>query len=219
MLDGAKNKAHRPDIRCPITPSILLKLMNGAEFGCTNKYETIMFQCCFHLAFCCFLRVSEFCVPSKRNNQDWNRVIALSDIHITDDGELQLNIRMSKTDQSGKGTLLCLKKSTTSQTCVVSRMERYLEIRPPGDGPLFKHYDHLPLSKYEFSAVLRRLLLHAGIKENIKTHSFRIGAASWCYANNIPDSQIKDMGCWSQSSNSHKLYIRLPRIDMSVITT
>ncbi len=218
MLEGAKRTSHKPDIRCPITPTILTQLVSGAQYGCETNYESVMFQSVFLLAFFNFLRVSEFTVNSKKDQQTWHKCIALSDIHITPGGELQLTIRFSKTDQVGKGTLLSIQKSQRGQLCPVVAMERYLAIRPPGAGPLYKHFDHAPLTKYEFTSVLKHLLSLCGIKGNIKSHSFRIGAATWCFSNNIPENQIQEMGRWAQSSNCHKRYIRMPKVDIRMST-
>ena len=88
-----------------------------------------------------------------------------------------------------------------------------------------------PVRVYKQSGAILRDLLSAGqmprspisrsffvtaLKENLqfcdldillyKTHSFRIGAASWAAAKGIPDTQIRDSGRWK--SNIFLRYIR-----------
>ncbi|XP_038056044.1 uncharacterized protein LOC119728036 [Patiria miniata] len=63
--------------------------------------------------------------------------------------------------------------------CPVQAMEKYLVRRPAAKGPLFCHANGAPLTQYQFGAVLRRVLHHAGVPPlQHGTHSFRIGAAT-----------------------------------------
>ena len=216
MLDGAKNKSQRPDIRTPITPSILVKLVNGADVGCSSQYEAVLFKNVFLMAFSCFLRVSEFCVGSKSSKMDAHKVLGISDIHISLHGELQIRIRYSKTDQHGTGTILCVQRSSSNQYCVVTATENYLAIRPKCSGPMFVHFNCQPLTQYQFNAVLKRLLSLGGIEGVIRSHSFRIGAATF-WSQKVSDDKIKEMGRWSQSSRSHKSYIWVPKVQIGIL--
>ncbi len=214
MLDGAKFKSQRPDIRTPITPSMLVQLVKLADVGCSTYYEAVLFKNVFLMAFSCFLRISEFCVGSNASKMDSHKVLGISDIHITQQGELQINIRYSKTDQQGKGTILCVEKSS-NQYCIVTATQNYLAMRPKCEGPLFVHYNCLPLTRYQFNAVLKRLLSLGGVQGVVRSHSFRIGAATY-WSQKVPDHKIKEMGRWSQSSTNHKRYIRVPRVQIGI---
>ena len=93
--------------------------------------------------------------------------------------------------------------------CPVATLKCYLEVRPNILGPVFCHFDHKPLTRYQFSAVLKKAinLLDYGIY-NFKSHSFRIGMATSLSMEGYSDEQIKIMGRWE--SNAYLRYIRLP---------
>jgi hypothetical protein len=65
-----------------------------------------------------------------------------------------------------------------------------------------------PITRYQFSAVLRKVLISDGIQsDNFKSHSFRIGTASEASVNGISDSKIMELGRWK--SQAVKNYLRL----------
>ena len=74
-------------------------------------------------------------------------------------------------------------------------------------GAPFCHANGEPITRYKFSAVLRKVLISAGIQfDNFKSHSFRIGAASETSVNDISDSKIMELGRWK--SQAVKNYLR-----------
>ena len=74
-------------------------------------------------------------------------------------------------------------------------------------GTLFYHANGKPITRYQFSAVLLKALISAGIQsDNFKSHSFRIGAASEASVNGISDSKIMELGRWK--SQAVKNYLR-----------
>ncbi len=214
MLDSL-NRAKQPDTRCPVTPFILKKLCHFSTVACTTQYEALLFNTAFLLAFSCFLRISEFTVDSGTHDWSHNRVIAVNDVRIGTKN-LEVVIRYSKTDKSGKGVTLCVPDSASVPDLNLrTTMQTYLQSRPQtGAGPLFVHFDGTPLTRGQFNTVLQKILCTAGIKDNIKSHSFRIGAATFCQTQGIPENQIIKMGRWSETGRSHLKYIRLPEVNM-----
>ena len=167
-----------------------------------------MFQAAFLLAFFGFLRVGEFTV--QRQSDDGRKILAKDDIQWGQEENshfMLVQIRFSKTDQHGRGTTLKIKENKTEGTCPVKAMETYLRVRPKEKGPLFRHKDGSPLSRYQFNAVLKKALLESGVGANqYGTHSFRIGAATMAALKGIPPEQIMTMGRWR--SDAYLRYIR-----------
>ncbi len=211
MLNGVKRKKHSVDQRFPITPEILQKLINCASIGCYTLYEASMYRAAYLLSFCCFLRLSEISVYSNSDSSNWFKTIQVADVKIYQAERMEVTINYSKTQQYGQPVTLSVDKCN-GNLCAVTAVSMYLQQRPPGNGPLFIHYNKLPLCRNEFVRVLRKLLKLAGVTEHIRSHSFRIGAASCSYANGIPEAEIQEMGRWA--SSCYKRYIRLPSISV-----
>ncbi|VDI00683.1 Hypothetical predicted protein [Mytilus galloprovincialis] len=74
---------------------------------------------------------------------------------------------------------------------------------------LFCHFDGKPLTKYQFSAILKKSLHALGI-DNARwsSHSFRIGMATACAIEGLSDEKIKSLGRWK--SGAYLRYIRTP---------
>ena len=94
-----------------------------------------------------------------------------------------------------------------SKVCAVKAVQKFLSLRPVGDGPLFCHANRAPVTRYQFAALLYKCSVKAGFDaDRIKTHSFRIGRATDLSAMAVPVAAIKQMGRWE--SEAYKLYIR-----------
>lgn len=74
-------------------------------------------------------------------------------------------------------------------------------------GHFFIHSDKLPLTKYQFSAVLHICLKYAGLQHlKFTTHSLRIGAATKAAKMGFDEAIIKRLGRWE--SSRFNLYVR-----------
>ena len=92
--------------------------------------------------------------------------------------------------------------------CPVRAVQGFIAIRNPQTCILFCHADGSPVMRYQFGAVLAKCIDYLGLpKGGCRTHSFRIGAASWLAKNGISDKTIKEMGRWK--SDAFLRYIRL----------
>ncbi|CAC5417159.1 unnamed protein product [Mytilus coruscus] len=65
LLGGCDRLYKSKDLREPIPIDILIRLNAALRHECSSRYETIMFQTAFNLAFAAFLRVSEFAITSN----------------------------------------------------------------------------------------------------------------------------------------------------------
>jgi site-specific recombinase XerD len=80
--------------------------------------------------------------------------------------------------------------------------------RPNVTGAIFCHPNGKPITRYQFSVVLRKAVNSAGIQsDNFKSHSFRIGTASDASVNGISDSKIMELGRWKSQAVTN--YLRL----------
>ena len=95
--------------------------------------------------------------------------------------------------------------------CPVPRLIEYLALRGCSSGPLFCWPDNTPVSREYFVRSLKEALQFCDLDHTrYKSHSFRIGAASWAAANGMSDAQIRLFGRWK--SNAFLRYIRPPTI-------
>ena len=211
MKEGCKRLLPRQDSRCPITFKILEKLVSILPSVCPSRYEAVLFQAAFLLAFFGFLRVSEF-MCSKKDVAD-TYAVGVGDISFEQEGSLKLKVvlRHSKTDQRSKASMLTIEGHDIGQLCPVKAMLQYIECRTPWEGMLFRHFGGEPLSPQHFTSKLREGLRVLGLPAlNFSAHSFRIGAATSAAMMGMTDDQIKSMGRWR--SNAFKLYIRPERL-------
>lgn len=104
----------------------------------------------------------------------------MSDVQL-DPESVQIVLRCSKTDQTGKGPLIFLGSCVDPDLCPVAAVRQYLVVH--GDRPryLFVHQDCSPLTKFQFWSVTRRALDNLGLRGWQFGNSFRIGAASMGY--------------------------------------
>ena len=90
---------------------------------------------------------------------------------------------------------------------IVQILASYLNLRGFKPGPLFI-YNGKPVSRRFFNSILHSSLESANIRsDNIKSHSFRIGAVTMCIQKGYSYEQIQLMGRWK--SEAVKRYARI----------
>ena len=193
-----------PDTRLPITYDLLQKIVSILSGLCTSQYEVVLFSAAFSLAFFGFLRISEV-TSGKRNDIFSRHTIQVENVKVTQ-SNIEIFMTSSKTDQLGLGTKVLICKQSHSSVCPVGLLNKYIQVRPPIHGPLFCHFDGSPLSRYQFSAMLKKTLVFLGITGNYGTHSFRIGSATFSSMQGFSEEKIQIMGRWK--SCAVKGYIR-----------
>ena len=205
MMTGIYKTTKHVDNRLPITLEILNKILVGVDHVCTSLYETNLFAAMFTLAFFGFLRVGEL-VPNTGTEK--GHALLFENIHMYPNSHLEIRIPHSKNDQNGEGTVLNI-AARNARICPVQKLSAYLRFRPKFDGLLFVHKDGSAVTRYQFSALLKKSLQYNGIEsDRYTTHSFRIGAATTAKKSGFDDDTIASLGRWK--SNSFKLYIRVP---------
>lgn len=209
VLEGMRrHRGRTTDTRLPITADILARITYALQFVCSSMFEARLFKAAFLLAFCGFLRVGEFTVTSAR--QTSGHTLQLEDVSILglgDDEHVRLRIRHSKTSQVGQVVTLRIARASSGELCPVAAMKDYISCRPIGAGNLFIHFDRSSLSRYQFSAVLKRCLhFNSFPVDRFKSHSFRIGAATAAAMHGVPSETIARWGRWR--SEAFRGYIR-----------
>lgn len=211
MIEGCRRDNPRvSDARRPLTIHMLESVVGGMSAVCSSVYEMHMFQAALLLAFFGFLRVSEFTAPSK--NCAAVKALQIDDVSLNSDQHgkrcIKLRIRFSKTDQHGRSTTLIIPDTDVGGFNLVNVLNRFLEVRTPGKGPLFWHFDKTPMTRYQFAAILKRALIIKQIPEaNISTHSIRIGACTHFATMGHSEEELMSMGRWA--SSAYKRYIRV----------
>ena len=133
--------------RLPITPRELQLLKE--EWGkkpITSDHTMLWAAAC--TGFFGFLRCVEFTTPSiKSFNAKVN--LGLQDVSVQRDkgvvSTVVLHLKVSKTDQFGKGIDVYLTQ-TGASLCPVSALMAYLILRGPEEGPLFRRENGQPLT-------------------------------------------------------------------------
>lgn len=114
---------------------------------------------------------------------------------------LTVHVRVTKTDQFGKGRAVCLDACADSALCPVGAVEQYMAVRGLEPGFFFQHEDRVPLTLYQFWVIMARALDNIGLKDgHFGTHSFCIGAASTAAQMGYPDTSIKSIGGWKSGA-------------------
>ncbi|XP_071137047.1 uncharacterized protein, partial [Mytilus edulis] len=208
-LIGMERLDKRVDSRLPITPQILDKLISLLPSVCLSQYETLLFSGLFSLAYFGFFRIGELVVNKSLAH---SHTLSLDDFSFSDNN-VSINLKFSKTDQLGKGSLIII-PSINSHVCPVHLLKKYFIARPKTIGPAFIHFGGHYVTRYQFNAVLKKALNVANItSDNFQSHSFRIGAASQSSKMGFSDDEIQDFGRWE--SKAYKTYIRIPTLKLA----
>ena len=204
-------------VRLPITPTILLKLK---EHWTPRKADAdiVMLWAAASLCFFGFFRSGEITIPSL-TSFDASKHLAWGDVAVDNTDNpliLKVHLKVSKTDQLGKGVDVYVGK-TNCPLCPVTATLHYMTVRGAAAGPFFILKNRTPLTKSTFTARIREALQALGFpEENFAGHSFRIGAATAAASAGIEDSVIRTMGRWS--SSAFLAYIRTPREQLATFS-
>lgn len=206
IMRGFKRGKSLADTRVPITIETLQSLIRALGKVCVSWYELCLFKAAFLIAFFGLFRISELVFTSAAL---MHYPLKAKDVtFLTKNGKHTMNLvlRYSKNNQSGRSQGISVAEISNSDLCPVSAARRLLTMHPAGDF-LFCHSNSKPVTRYQFSAVLKRCMIHIGLPTcRILTHSFRIGAASYLEAQGVPHNIIMRKGRWS--SDAYLTYLR-----------
>ena len=115
-----------------------------------------------------------------------NEIVSLDydDLEFVSEG-LKINLRKSKTDQFGEGTLKALPYFNNSKYCPVHSLQKWIEITKITSGPLFRRFtkgsnlSENRLTDQTVALLIKEYLKLAGIdSKNYSGHSLRSGFAT-----------------------------------------
>ena len=124
-----------------------------------------------------------------------------------------LSIRVSKTDQEGRGCLRGVPRAKGA-VCPVSILERWLRVSGLVQGPVFRSLNRWQqlnlkaISTNSASQVVQRCAKEAGVSEwsSVSSHSLRRGFATSASRLGAEFGSIKRQGAW-QKDDTVRIYI------------
>lgn len=113
---------------------------------------------------------------------------------------------------------LQISPQSSKHICPVTAMMRYLEVRGNSQGPLLHLMDYHQFGIFFFTSELKHVTSFVYMDcKNYKSHSFRIGAASYAFQCKISEDQLRLMGRWN--SSAVKRYFRIPVFNAIDVST
>ena len=200
-LTGAKKLAPSGDSRIPVSIPMLEQLMTQIHKTSMSPYAITMMKSMMSLSFYGFLRPGE--ITDSPNNLLLHQVqLNLDNIIIT----------FNRFKHHVGPPVQIQISSHPGATCPVAALRQFLSMRGSGSGPLYSTFTGRPITYHTLSTWFKSLVLRCGFSSHTNLHSFRIGAATQAYINQVPSSQIQLMGRWN--STAYQKYIRIPKINL-----
>lgn len=136
-LEGVRRSVGvNKDIRLPISIQLFTKIIHSLKSVCRSPYESLLFAATYTVTFFGLLRVSE--------------VLALQANHISQNqlGQFFITISSSKTDQTGRSSVVQIQQLPQTHFCPSSTITPFLQARPPRNPlylfTLMAHQLHVP---------------------------------------------------------------------------
>lgn len=204
-LTGLERQRPSTDLRVPITQPILSALVDSTRFVFEDQYQACLFRTMYTVAFYGLLRISELTQSPS------NHTINLDNVTVNkEQGTISIYIPTFKHSKKAPShTVVLAHNHNQPGACPVHTLLAYLQYRPTSTSPaLFIHDDGSAVSPSDFNSGLQRCLKHLNLTNlHIRSHSFRIGGATYAASMGLSDSQIRFLGRWN--SNAFRRYIRL----------
>ena len=195
------------DSRLPITLPILEDIILACEHTKSSLYSRKLIQAMYAIAFFAALRVGEITIRAHQPRQN---IIAISQtvfLKTRDSAVSAIKLTLKNYKHSDASNPVDIFIYREQPVCPVSLLLEFLSLRGQSPGPLFCWPDSSPISRSYFVSALTEDLQFCNLNvAQYKTHSFRIGAASWAAAKGMSDTQIRAFGRWK--SNAFLRYIR-----------
>ena len=205
LIAGSTRLGPRFDLRLPITIILLDQLSQSADKVISCYYHRILLKAMFCVAFFGLMRLGELTV-----SQHGQVLLQLQQLTMSNDKAI-VNISHFKHNKSLKPVDIPMEKQDSENVCPVFNLAKYLQVRGYKPGPLFCFPQEKPVSRRFFVSKLKFLLKFCGLDvSRYRSHSFRIGGASYYADLGCTDSQIRRLGRWN--GNSFIDYIRAHRL-------
>ena len=204
ILKGLSKTSSLLDSRIPITPPILDKLLAAIPSVHPSRYNQALFSAMFGTMFGAFLCISE--VTSSPHNIGYQQVVLTSD-------SASITFYSYKHHDGQHPFTLVLPATPGSQGCPVRLLSQYIRMRGTRQGPLFCDIGGSPVPPSTLRDTIATAKIFAGLqRQNITSHSFRIGAATYAATKGYSSAQIQAMGRWKSAAFTN--YIRISSIQL-----
>ena len=167
------------------------------------------------MAFFGCLRCGEITYPSTGAFNP-RRHLTIKDIKLSKQ-VLEVVIKHSKTDQTGKGSKVIIGPGN-HRLCPLKLLRKFLQSyrkQAPRSDALFRFHNTSLLTRAKLQRTLQEALGLPAHKYG--THSLRIGSATAAATAGVPMDIIKTMGRWS--SECYRQYIRAPHNALFKLTS
>ena len=192
------------DPRLPITILILQRLIASLTSTVPSYSHRCLLRAMFSVAFFGLMRVGEITM-----SKDKTVPLDISQLNLSDSQAL-ITITRFKHNKSMRSVEIPLPAQDLSMICPVRALQEYLNYRGLESGPLFALANLKPVPREFFIKHLRNTLSFCGFPlDRYKSHSFRIGGASYYAEIGFSDAQIRLLGRWD--SDAFLKYIRSQR--------
>ena len=202
LLAGVHKSNPSSDNRFPISLHILYKCLDSAIHICSSAYEAALFRAMCSLMFHAFMRIGEVTLSP-------NMVM----FHQVSISQRSLSVTFHKFKHHVGPPIVITVTANQSKYCPVGLAQQYCSRRGQDPGPFFAYPGPIPVQASVFCKLLERAVAWAGFSHlPIKSHSFRIGAATWAASQGYSEQQIQAMGRWK--STAFKRYIRIQSFEI-----
>jgi len=209
LLAGATKVKPDSDSRLPINLSILHNLSVALLQTVSSPYLRILFRAMYLTSFFALMRVGEV-----TSNSVESTALFLDQLKFQDNYAI-IVISKFKHNLNRQPFELVLVPQTDEKICPIRALQGYINARGRCNGPLFCLPDLKPVSREIFLTNLKHTLSFCGLDPTLyKSHSFRIGGASYYAELGLSDEQIRLIGRWK--SNAFRKYIRCQRMLLAV---
>ena len=200
LILGASRLSNSPNLRQPVSLTMLWSIIEHTAAIHSSPYTATMYQSMFTLAFYALCRISE--LTFDKNTTHTLQVSDVTRLHKP--VAYRVTFRTFKHSQNPQSILVLAQHP--SRYCPVTLLDKFLTIRPRTSGPLFMLPSGNPVTRNEFNHTLQQCLKGLNITSHIKTHSFRIGGATYAAQLGLSSNTIRTLGRWH--SDAFIKYIR-----------
>ena len=204
LLAGVTKVTPPSPPRLPITIGILVSLIEGVDQVVIHHYHRALLKAMLSVGFFGLMRIGELTMSKEKT------VPLNLDQLVYCPSYISISITHFKHNQKLLPVEVPLQFQSIQEICPVRNLTQYLSLRGYEPGPLFSFPTNSPIPRQFFSKHLSRLLSFAGYQGGrYKSHSLKIGGASYYASLGYTDSQIRLLGRWD--SNAFIRYIRSAR--------
>ena len=190
--------------RLPITIGILASLLQGVDHIVIHHYHRALLKAMLTVGFFGLMRIGELTMSKQKVVPLHLHQLSFMSTY------LSISITHFKHNQSLLPLEVPIQVQSMPEICPVRHLLYYLSLRGYEPDPLFAFPTLSPIPRQFFSKHLNKLISFSGFQgSRYKSHSLRIGGASYYASLGYTNTQIQILGRWD--SDAFIKYIRSSR--------